>query len=82
MNSLASKLVWVAVAVVGAICLGVIALERGESINAIWLVVAALCVFSIGYRFYAKFIADRVLQLDPTRASPALLPSAAAGTPP
>jgi carbon starvation protein len=73
MNSLASKLVWVGIAVVGAICLGVIALERGESINAIWLVVAALCVFSIGYRFYAKFIADKVLQLDPTRATPALL---------
>jgi len=73
MNSLASKLIWVAIAVLGAICLGVIALERGESINAIWLVVAALCVFSIGYRFYAKFIADRVLGLDPTRATPALL---------
>ena len=73
MNSLASKLVWAAVAVLGAICLGVIALERGESINAIWLVAAALCVFAIGYRFYAKFIADTVLRLDPTRATPAHL---------
>jgi carbon starvation protein len=73
MNSLASKLIWVAVAAVGAISLGVIALERGESISAIWLVVAALCVFSIGYRFYAKFIADNVLRLDPTRATPAVL---------
>jgi len=73
MNSLAGKLIWVAIAVVGAICLGVIALERGESINAIWLVVAALCVFSIGYRFYSKFIAEKVLRLDPTRATPALL---------
>jgi carbon starvation protein CstA len=73
MNSLASKLVWVVVAVVGALCLGVIALERGESISAIWLVVAALCVFSIGYRFYATFIADSVLRLDPTRATPAVL---------
>jgi len=73
MNSLASKLLWAAIAVVGAICLGVVALTRGESISAIWLVVAALCVFSIGYRFYSKFIADKVLRLDPTRATPALL---------
>src|SRR5678815_182353 len=73
MNALAGKLVWAAIAVIGAICLGVIALERGEPINAIWLVVAALCVFSIGYRFYSKFIAEKVLRLDPTRATPAVL---------
>jgi len=73
MNAVAGKLVWVVIAAIGAICLGVIALERGESINAIWLVVAALCVFSIGYRFYSKFIADKVLRLDPTRATPAVL---------
>ena len=73
MNALAGKLIWAAIAVVGAICMGVIALERGESINAIWLVVAALCVFSIGYRFYSKFIAEKVLRLDPTRATPAVL---------
>jgi carbon starvation protein CstA len=73
MNALAGKLVWLVIAAIGAVCLGVIALERGESINAIWLVVAALCVFSIGYRFYSKFIADKVLRLDPTRATPAVL---------
>src|SRR5512143_615955 len=73
MNALAGKLVWVVIAVIGAMCLGVIALQRGESINAIWLVAAALCVFSIGYRFYSKFIADQVLGLDRTRATPALL---------
>src|SRR5512140_1721962 len=73
MNSVAGKLIWAVVAVLGAISLGVIALRRGESINAIWLVVAALCVFAIGYRFYAKFIADNVLRLDPTRATPALI---------
>jgi carbon starvation protein len=73
MNALASKLIWALVAVVGALCLGVIALRRGESINAIWLVVASLCVFAIGYRYYAKFIADRVLGLDPTRATPSRL---------
>jgi len=73
MNAMAGKLVWGAIALVGAICLGMVALNRGESINAIWLVAAALSVFSIGYRFYSKFIADRVLQLDPTRATPAVL---------
>jgi len=73
MNAMAGKLVWFAIALVGAVCLGMIALNRGESINAIWLVAAALSVFSIGYRFYSKFIADRVLQLDPTRATPAVL---------
>jgi len=73
MNALAGKLVWAVIAVIGAACLGVIALQRGESINAIWLVVASLCVFSIGYRFYSKFIAEKVLRLDPTRATPAVL---------
>ena len=73
MNAMAGKLVWAAIAVIGAVCLGVVALERGESINAIWLVAAALAVFSIGYRFYSKFIAERVLVLDPTRATPAVL---------
>ena len=73
MNAMAGKLIWFAIALVGAVCLGMIALNRGESINAIWLVAAALSVFSIGYRFYSKFIADRVLQLDPTRATPAVL---------
>ena len=73
MNSLAGKLVWGVIAIIGAICLGVIALQRGESINAIWLVAAALSVFAIGYRFYARFIADKVLKLDPTRATPAVL---------
>ncbi|HET7798064.1 MAG TPA: carbon starvation CstA family protein [Nevskia sp.] len=70
---MAGKLVWGAIALVGAICLGMVALNRGESINAIWIVVAALCVFSIGYRFYSKFIAEKVLRLDPTRATPAVL---------
>jgi carbon starvation protein CstA len=74
-KSLASTLVWSAVAVLGAACLGVLALHRGESINAMWLLAATLCVFTIGYRFYAKFIAERVLQLDPTRATPACLRS-------
>jgi len=73
MDSVAAKIGWLVVAVIGAMCLGVIALHRGESINAIWLVAAALSVFTIGYRFYGRMIATQVLKLDPTRATPAQL---------
>ena len=64
-------LIWVAVALVGAIALGVVALKRGESINALWLVVAAVSVYLIAFRFYALFIANRVLKVDPARVTPA-----------
>ncbi len=69
----AGKLLWALVAVIGACCLGVVALRRGEPINAIWLVAAAIAVFVIGYRFYGTFINNKVLQLDPSRATPAVL---------
>nr|WP_246457695.1 carbon starvation CstA family protein [Saccharopolyspora gloriosae] len=59
------------VAVIGAISWGVIALGRGEEISAAWLVFAALASYAIGYRFYARFIAYRVLRVDDTRATPA-----------
>jgi len=62
---------WSAVAVAGAAALGGIALHRGETINAMWFVVAAVCVYLIGYRFYSGWIASRVLALDATRATPA-----------
>jgi carbon starvation protein len=62
---------WAAVAFVGAACAGVVALRRGESVNAIWIVVAAACIFVTGYRFYGRYIGDRVLQLDASRATPA-----------
>ncbi len=69
----ASKLLWAAIAIIGACCLGVIALRRDEPVNAIWLVAAAVSVFVISYRFYSKFIAYKVLQMDPSRATPAVL---------
>ena len=69
--SLIQVLVWLAIAILGAVALGVIALRRGESINSAWLVVAALCVYAIGFRFYSLFIATKVLVLDGTRATPA-----------
>ena len=65
------KLFWGVVALLGAACIGVLALHRGETISALWLVTAALCVYTIAYRFYSRFIADKVLVLDPLRATPA-----------
>src|SRR5947199_556958 len=64
-------LIWLAIGVLGALALATIALRRGESINAMWLVVAALCTYALGYRFYSKFIAAKVLVLDAQRATPA-----------
>jgi carbon starvation protein len=63
--------IWTAVSIAGAIAWGVLALARGESISAIWLVVAALCSYAIAYRFYARYIANRVLRVDVKRATPA-----------
>ncbi|MDD5403222.1 MAG: carbon starvation CstA family protein [Sulfuricella sp.] len=62
---------WLLVAILGASALGGIALNRGEPVNAIWLITAAACVFALAYRFYAAWIAARVLVLDETRATPA-----------
>jgi carbon starvation protein len=69
----AATAAWVLVAVVGAFCLGTVALHRGETINATWLVAAAVCVFLLGYRFYGRFVAERALRLDAARATPAQL---------
>src|SRR5437867_3390321 len=54
-----------------AAAFGVMALARGETISAAWLVVAAVCTYAVAYRFYSRFIATRVFQLDPRRATPA-----------
>jgi carbon starvation protein len=64
-------LVWTAVALSGMLAVATIALHRGEEINAMWLVVAAVCSYALGYRFYSKFIAAKVLVLDAMRATPA-----------
>jgi len=65
-------LAWGAVAVLGAVALGVVALKRGEPINALWLMTAAVAVYLIAYRFYALFIARTVLKVDPARRTPAV----------
>jgi carbon starvation protein len=63
-------LIWLAVAALGAGALGKIALDRGESLNAIWFVIAAVCCYLVAYRLYAAFLAARLLTLDDTRATP------------
>ncbi len=65
------KLLWAVIAILGAVSLGIVALSRGETISAAWLVIAALCVYFLSYRFYALFIANRVLGIDPSRTTPA-----------
>ena len=71
MNNLISKLGWLILSLTGAFAFGVIALNRGESIGAIWIVIAAVCVYIIAFRFYSLFIANRVLKLDGRRMTPA-----------
>src|ERR1700722_4983199 len=70
-NGIQTKLLWAGVATLGAVSFGIVALSRGETISAAWLVIAALCVYFIAFRFYALFIADRVLGVDPGRQTPA-----------
>ena len=62
---------WAFIAVFGSICLAVLALHRGETISALWLVCASISVYLIAYRFYSRFIANRVLLVDPARPTPA-----------
>ena len=72
-NSLLRHIPWLVLAIVGACALGVVALRRGEAINALWIVVAAVAIYLVAYRYYSLFIANHVMQLDPRRATPAVL---------
>jgi carbon starvation protein len=71
MNKTLAFIVWGIVALLGAAAVAVVAVHRGEPINALWLVVAATCCYALGYRFYSKFIAAKILVLDAARATPA-----------
>lgn len=71
MSKRASMLLWPVIAIVGAFSFAALALGRGENVSAVWLVTAAVCVYFIAYRFYSKYIADKVLRLDDTRQTPA-----------
>src|SRR3989441_1013327 len=71
MNRLAALLGWGGIAALGAAAFGVLALSRGETVNAAWLLTAAVCTYAVGYRFYSRFLAARVFGLDDRRATPA-----------
>ena len=73
MNGAAGKILWALIALLGAFCLGTVALRRGEPINALWIVIAAVSIYLVAYRYYGMFIARRVFELDPSRATPAVL---------
>ncbi len=64
-------LFWTAVALAGAYAVAVLAFLRGETVNAVWFVVAAVAVYAIAYRFYGAFLAAKVFALDPARTTPA-----------
>ena len=70
-TNITTILLWITVTLLGASAVGGIALHRGESINALWFITAALCIYAIAYRFYAAWIAATVLSIDPSRATPA-----------
>src|SRR2546427_8841710 len=69
--SMRSKLLWAAITALGALSFGIVALKRGEPVNAMWLVIAALCIYVIAFRFYGLFIANTVLGVNAARQTPA-----------
>jgi carbon starvation protein len=72
MSNISKHLMWLAIAIFGAFSLGVVALSQGESINALWIVTAAISIYLIAYRFYALYIAKNVMRLDANRLTPAV----------
>src|SRR5881392_1106712 len=71
MNRIGVLLVWGGISALGAAAFGVLALSRGETINAAWLLTGAVCTYAVGYRFYSRFLASSVFRLDDRRATPA-----------
>ena len=71
-NGIQTKILWAAIAVLGVVSLGIVALSRGEPVNAAWLVIAAVCIYFIAYRYYALFIANKVLGINANRPTPAV----------
>jgi carbon starvation protein len=70
-NTFQTMLLWIAVALLGAVSFAIVALNRGEAVNAAWLVVAAVCIYFIAYRFYGLWVANRALGVNPARPTPA-----------
>jgi carbon starvation protein len=71
MNNVKTGVIWLAVALIGAGAFAMLALSRGEHVNAVWLVIASVACYSIAYRFYSLFIAKRIFELDDRRRTPA-----------
>src|SRR6266513_1348262 len=71
MGKILGRIVWAAIALAAALSMGAVAQSRGEPVNSTWLVVASVCTYLVGYRFYARFVAARVMALDDKRATPA-----------
>ena len=71
-NGIQTKILWAAIAVLGVVSLGIVALSRGEPVNAAWLVIASVCIYFIAYRYYALFIANKVLGINANRPTPAV----------
>ncbi|MEI7076674.1 carbon starvation CstA family protein [Pectobacterium versatile] len=72
-NAILKHIPWMILGIIGAACLGVVALRRGEHISALWIIVASIAVYLVAYRYYSLYIAQKVMQLDPTRATPAVV---------
>ncbi|MEQ9886994.1 carbon starvation CstA family protein [Pectobacterium zantedeschiae] len=72
-SSILKHIPWMILGIIGAACLGVVALRRGEHVSALWIIVASVAVYLVAYRYYSLYIAQKVMQLDPTRATPAVV---------
>ncbi|WP_340618084.1 carbon starvation CstA family protein [Xenorhabdus entomophaga] len=72
-NKLLKHIPWMILGIIGAFCLGVVALRRGEHISALWIIVASVAVYLVAYRYYSLYIATKVMKLDATRATPAVV---------
>jgi carbon starvation protein len=70
-NTLQTNLLWIGIALLGAVAFAIVALNQGEPVNAAWLVVAAVCIYFIAYRFYGLWVANRALGVEPSRSTPA-----------
>ena len=73
MKNIGNKIIWALVSVLGAFAFSLIALQREESINAIWFITAAICIYTVAYRFYSAWIATKALVIDGSRQTPACL---------
>lgn len=72
-NTFLKHIPWVVIGIIGAFCLAVVALRRGENVSALWIVVASVSVYLVAYRYYSLYIAQKVMRLDPSRATPAVI---------